>query len=93
MEYRNLCASCCPPTSVTPHWAKTKANSEVNIIKNFSERQVMLVVGASGIVGRAALELFDQLPGWGAIGISRRVPDLPKVQSDMFDIRKVRHTT
>jgi len=73
-------------TSVTPHWAKTKANSEVNIIKNFSERQVMLVVGASGIVGRAALELFDQLPGWGAIGISRRVPDLPNVEHIALDL-------
>jgi len=35
----------------------------------------MLVVGASGIVGRAALEHFDKLPGWQAIGLSRRPPD------------------
>ncbi len=36
----------------------------------------MLVVGASGIVGRAAFEHFATRDGWEAIGLSRRAPDL-----------------
>jgi len=36
----------------------------------------MLVVGASGIVGRAAFAHFASAEGWDAIGISRRAPDL-----------------
>ncbi len=36
----------------------------------------ILVVGASGIVGRAAFENFAMAGGWDAIGISRRAPDL-----------------
>jgi len=35
----------------------------------------VLIAGASGIVGRAALEHFSALPGWRAIGLSRRRPD------------------
>ena len=35
-----------------------------------------LIVGASGIVGRAAFEHFATLEGWGAWGVSRRAPDL-----------------
>lgn len=47
---------------------------------------VMLVVGASGIVGRAALEHFNQLPGFRAIGLSRRAPDLPNVEHIALDL-------
>jgi len=36
----------------------------------------MLVVGASGIVGRAAFEHFATRTEWDAIGLSRRAPDL-----------------
>jgi nucleoside-diphosphate-sugar epimerase len=36
----------------------------------------ILIVGASGIVGRAAFEHFGALPDWEAVGISRRAPDL-----------------
>ena len=36
----------------------------------------VLVVGASGIVGRAAFAHFATAPGWEAIGVSRRAPDL-----------------
>ena len=35
----------------------------------------ILVVGASGIVGRAAFEHFATA-GWDAFGVSRRAPDL-----------------
>ena len=47
----------------------------------------MLVVGASGIVGRAALEHFSQLPGWRAIGLSRRAPDLTDVEHMALDLQ------
>ena len=47
----------------------------------------MLVVGASGIVGRAALEHFDQLPEWRAIGISRRPPDLQGIEHLELDLQ------
>jgi len=45
------------------------------------------VVGASGIVGRAALEHFNQLPDWRAIGISRRAPDLVGVEHLALDLQ------
>ena len=47
----------------------------------------MLVVGASGIVGRAALEHFDSLPGWRTIGVSRRAPDLAGVEHIALDLQ------
>ena len=47
----------------------------------------MLVVGASGIVGRAALEYFNQLPAWRAIGVSRRAPDLPGIEHIELDLQ------
>ncbi len=34
-----------------------------------------LVAGASGLIGRAALEVFAQTPGWEVLGLSRRPPD------------------
>jgi nucleoside-diphosphate-sugar epimerase len=34
----------------------------------------VLVAGASGLVGEAALRHFSALPGWEAVGVSRRVP-------------------
>jgi nucleoside-diphosphate-sugar epimerase len=38
-------------------------------------RQV-LIAGASGVVGRAALDAFGATPGWDALGVSRRAPDV-----------------
>ncbi|MGH2632250.1 MAG: NAD-dependent epimerase/dehydratase family protein, partial [Tepidiformaceae bacterium] len=35
----------------------------------------VLIAGASGLVGRAAVQHFDTLPGWEVIGVSRRIPD------------------
>ena len=55
----------------------------------------MLVVGASGIVGRAALAHFSQLPGWRAIGLSRHSPDLVGVEHlalDLMDSSACEHT-
>jgi nucleoside-diphosphate-sugar epimerase len=34
----------------------------------------VVVVGASGLVGLAAVEKFSRLPGWEVVGVSRRVP-------------------
>lgn len=38
-------------------------------------QKTMLVAGASGLVGRAALRRFSQQNGWNAIGASRRIPE------------------
>ena len=38
-----------------------------------SEKKV-LVAGASGLVGFAAIKHFSQLPDWNAVGVSRRIP-------------------
>lgn len=46
----------------------------------------ILVVGASGIVGRAALEHFNELPGVRAVGVSRRPPDLVGVEHIALDL-------
>jgi nucleoside-diphosphate-sugar epimerase len=35
----------------------------------------VVVVGASGLVGLAAVERFSRLPAWEVVGVSRRVPD------------------
>jgi len=35
----------------------------------------VLIVGASGVVGRAAIEHFAALPDWRVTGLSRRIPD------------------
>ena len=41
-----------------------------------SSARRVLIAGASGIVGRAAFDLFAGSPGWEAVGVSRRAPDL-----------------
>ncbi len=38
-------------------------------------KKKMLVAGASGLVGFAAVKHFAQLPDWDVIGVSRRVPE------------------
>ena len=40
-------------------------------------RKTVLIAGASGVVGHAALEHFAGLPGWRVIALSRRRPELP----------------
>lgn len=41
-------------------------------------KQKVLVAGASGLVGHAAIAHFASLPGWDVTGVSRRIPaDLP----------------
>ena len=37
-------------------------------------RRTMVVVGASGVVGRAAIERFSRLDDWDVVGVSRRIP-------------------
>jgi nucleoside-diphosphate-sugar epimerase len=37
----------------------------------------ILIVGASGLVGTAAVKLFSGLPGWDVIAVSRRAPFVP----------------
>ncbi len=39
------------------------------------QKRKMLVAGASGLVGYAAVKHFAQLEGWEVIGVSRRIPD------------------
>jgi nucleoside-diphosphate-sugar epimerase len=38
-----------------------------------TQRKV-LIAGASGLVGQAAMRHFDALPGWDVVGVSRRPP-------------------
>lgn len=40
-------------------------------------RQVALVAGALGVVGRAILDKLEHLPDWDVIALSRRKPDFP----------------
>ena len=41
-------------------------------------KKCVLVAGASGLVGHAAIRKFASLPGWRVYGVSRRVPALPE---------------
>lgn len=50
--------------------------------------RTLLVVGATGLLGRAALAHFKNLPGWDVIGMSRRPSDVPGVKhlkADLMD--------
>ena len=42
-----------------------------------SKKHTILIVGATGIVGAAAIDHFASLPDWQVIAVSRRVPVLP----------------
>lgn len=47
----------------------------------------VLVAGASGLVGHAAIAHFASLPGWDVVGVSRRVPDdLPGAELISLDL-------
>src|SRR5581483_1464064 len=37
--------------------------------------KTVLIAGASGVIGAAAVEHFASSPGWRVIGLSRRAPD------------------
>ncbi|HEY2662119.1 MAG TPA: SDR family oxidoreductase [Caulobacteraceae bacterium] len=41
-----------------------------------SGAKTVLIAGASGVIGAAAVEHFAKLPDWRVIGVSRRRPDL-----------------
>ncbi|HUN51338.1 MAG TPA: SDR family oxidoreductase [Candidatus Sulfotelmatobacter sp.] len=41
-----------------------------------ARKSKVLVTGASGLVGRSAVEHFAALPDWEVLGVSRRPPDL-----------------
>jgi nucleoside-diphosphate-sugar epimerase len=54
-----------------------------------------LIVGASGIVGRAAFEHFASEEGWSVFGVSRRAPDLSvgtHVPLDLLDAEACRRS-
>jgi nucleoside-diphosphate-sugar epimerase len=54
----------------------------------FMADRTLLVVGATGLLGRAALAHFKGLAGWNVIGMSRRAPDISGVQhlkADLMD--------
>jgi len=54
----------------------------------------LLVAGATGIVGSAALEHFSSLPGWSVVALSRRAPAVPGVRhvaADLTDAAATRH--
>lgn len=57
--------------------------------------KTLLVVGATGLLGQAALNHFRDLPGWDVIGLSRRAPDIEGVRhlpADLTDLESfVRH--
>ncbi|MFI4974964.1 MAG: NAD-dependent epimerase/dehydratase family protein [Caulobacterales bacterium] len=42
-----------------------------------SAASTILIAGASGLIGAAAVEHFAQMPGWKVIGLSRRRPEAP----------------
>jgi NADPH:quinone reductase-like Zn-dependent oxidoreductase len=39
-----------------------------------------LILGAGGVVGRAALQMFEALPRWRVTGVSRRAPTFDLAQ-------------
>jgi nucleoside-diphosphate-sugar epimerase len=50
-------------------------------------QKTVLVVGVSGLIGRAAAAQFAAEPGWNVVGVSRRVPtDLPGVTLRSVDL-------
>ncbi len=40
-------------------------------------RWTVLIAGALGLVGRAALEHFEAQEGWDIVAMARRAPDFP----------------
>ncbi len=54
-----------------------------------TEIKTMLVIGATGVIGRRTIQHLDAAQGWRAIGVSRRKPDYPTeaahVSADLMD--------
>lgn len=50
----------------------------------------LLVVGATGLVGRAAIAHFSRLEGWGVVSMSRRAHSAPRVTHVRADLRDPR---
>ena len=52
-------------------------------------RNLILIAGALGVVGRSALRYFESLPDWAVVGLSRRKPDFASsarfVEVDLTD--------
>lgn len=48
--------------------------------------RTLLVVGATGLLGRAALRHFKALDGWNVVGLSRRPPDVEGVAHIAADL-------
>lgn len=54
--------------------------------------RTLLVVGATGLLGRAALMHFKNMPGWNVLGMSRRALDVPGVlhlKADLMDLESL----
>ena len=52
-----------------------------------NKKHTILIAGATGVVGAAAIEHFASLPDWQVIAVSRRVPTLPEgVQHIALDL-------
>ena len=51
--------------------------------------KTMLVIGATGVIGRRVIQHLDAAADWRAIGVSRRKPDYPgeaaHVSADLMD--------
>ncbi|WP_420410272.1 SDR family oxidoreductase [Hoeflea sp.] len=57
--------------------------------------KTVLIVGALGVVGRAAFEHFSTQEGWDVIGLSRRQPDFPAerwIAADLADTEGLKAT-
>ena len=60
------------------HWlAGNQAQPEEARMTQESTTNTVLIAGASGVIGAAAVEHFGQMPGWKVIGVSRRRADVP----------------
>jgi nucleoside-diphosphate-sugar epimerase len=51
-----------------------------------TDKQKVLVAGASGVVGFAAVQHFAARPGWEVVGVSRRVPDRLASRAELFPL-------
>ena len=49
-------------------------------------KRKVLVAGASGVVGYAAVKHFSQLPGWDVVGVSRRVPTRLAERAELLSV-------
>jgi nucleoside-diphosphate-sugar epimerase len=63
----------------------TRAGNRATREKKMKQRRV-LIAGASGVIGRAALEAFRDAPGWEAVGLSRRPPHVDECRHLPLDL-------